>query len=272
MKYHKVWIQSDEAYVIPIGDIHMGDRNFTERSRTKLEGYIKWVYDRNNAKVILMGDLINCATRASASNPFEQNMNLEEQIEEVVKLFKPIKDKIVGAIDGNHELRLKDWCGYSPTQTICAMLGIPYLGLSAVINFQVGNKRPRHKKGPSPSDKKLRPVFNYYAYVHHTTGGGSTPGGKINRADKLRQLLLNADFYIGAHNHAIGAMPFEVTVINKINGSIEKLRQFIINSGAYLDWDESYAEQMQLPPTKMGSVRIRLEGREHIGKDVHISI
>ena len=35
--------------IIPIGDIHMGDKSFTEESLKKLKGYIEYIKTHSNA-------------------------------------------------------------------------------------------------------------------------------------------------------------------------------------------------------------------------------
>ena len=171
--------------LIPIGDCHMGDKAFTEDSLSKLKGYINYIKEHVNAYCFLMGDLCNCATLDSKSSPFAQNMDVNAQIKEIVKLFAPIKKKILGAIDGNHELRLERYCGYSPTISICERLEIPYFKNSAVIIFRLCC---HGKKDSSP-----RATFT--GYFHHTTGGGSSMGSKINKPEQLRSLIGNCDFY-----------------------------------------------------------------------------
>ena len=262
MKYVICRLPYKYAYLIVIGDLHIGDRGFGEESKEKLRGYLEWVRDRPNARVFLNGDLLNCATRVSATSPFDQDMPLKEQIEMVVNYLKPIKKKIIGAIDGNHEQRLSDYCGYSPTISICDRLGFPYFGDSAVVNFQVGI----HKRGSGRENARI----SYLGYFHHTTGGGATVGGKINRVDKMRQLVINCDFYCGSHNHMLGAVPVAVPYVDRINGCIVLLKQFLIDCGGYLEWSDSYAERKQLPPQKIGSPRIRLDGT--FKKDLHVSL
>jgi len=256
-----------DIYLVPIGDVHMGDEAFTKESRKKLEGYIDWVKKTRNAYIVLMGDLINVATLTSPTSPFKQNMNMTTQIENIVKLFTPVKDKILGVITGNHEQRLEKSCGYNPTITICDRLGLnngQYLGASGVIVFSLHDR-------------------NFTGYFHHTTGGGNTIGGKMNRASKLREIIPNCDFYAGAHNHMLGCVHSQVYSIAHSTKSreyrIEPIRQMIIDTGGYLDYPDSYAEQMMLSPVKMGSPRIHLFTKEKITdssvineKDIHVSI
>jgi len=272
MKIQVLKTNRNHIYVVPLGDLHVGSLHFTKKSEEKLRGYVKWIKNTPGAYTVLMGDLINCATLGSPSNPFEQNMDLSEQIETVVELLKPIKHKILGAISGNHESRLEGYAGYNPTISICDRLGVYYLGYDGVIIFRLGCHSS--KKG-----KQRNPRATFSGYFHHTTGGGSTIGGKINRVDKLRDIVVDADFYCGAHNHLLGCVHTAVRRINPTKGTVDELRQMIIDTGGYLSYDGSYANKKQLPPLKLGSPRIRLavkrkksNGKEIVTKDIHVSL
>ncbi len=258
-----VWIKQKEAYIVPIGDIHLGDNAFTDESERKLKGYIEWVRKRQNARIILMGDIFNVSTRISKTTPF-QKMSLKDEMDYAIELFRPVRKKIIGAIDGNHEYRATDFMDYSPLIPFCHYLGVRYFQYSAVFRIGVGVDNKGRAGKP-----ELRPNVNYLIYAHHTTGGGSTVGGRINRVDKLRQILVNADIYLGAHNHALISAPVEGFICDVRSGNISRIRQYIIDCGSYLDWNESYAEMRMYPPQKLGSPRIRLDGRK---KDVHVSL
>jgi len=253
MKYGECRINSDYAYVLPISDCHIGDEAFEGEGYQLLKNNIDWVANEPNARVFLNGDILNVATRFSATSPFEQRMNLSQQIEFATKLFKPIADKIVGCINGNHENRLEDFVGYSPLTPICHELKIPYYRHSAVMVYIVGGGNG----------------IAYSMYMHHTTSGGNTPGGKMNRVDKLRQLVSNCDAYIGSHNHQLGVIPVTTRTVDVIHKKIIIQRQMLIDSGSYLTWNDSYAEAKMLPPAKLGSPRIRLNGGR---RDIHVSV
>jgi len=253
MKYGECRISADYGYVLPISDCHIGDVAFEGEGYQLLRDNIEWIRKEPNARVFLNGDILNVATRFSASSPFEQSMNLQQQVEFATKMFKPIADKIVGCIDGNHELRLQDFVGYSPLTPICHELKIPYFKHSAVMVFIVG-------KGKG---------IAYSGYFHHSTGGGATPGGKMNRVDKLRQLMCNCDFYVASHNHQLGVIPVTTRAVDVIHKKIIVQRQVLIDSGSYLSWNDSYAEAKMLPPAKLGSPRVRIDGKK---RDIHVSV
>jgi hypothetical protein len=266
--------KDSSIHLYAIGDCHIGDKCFGKESRRKLQGYIKWIKETPNAYAVLMGDIVNCATMTSPSSPFAQDMTLAEQIAKAVYYFDPIKDKILGAIDGNHEQRLSRFSGFSPTISICERLGIHYLQASAVIIFRLGC---RPTKEASSSGSRA----SFAGYFHHTTGGGATVGGKLNRVEKLTGIVADADFYCGSHNHLLAASHHTIKVIDRTLSRVENLRQILVDCGGFLEWDGSYAEEKELGILKIGSPRINMfiKRRHRKGdadnetvKDIHVSI
>jgi len=263
MRAVKHWVKDPVCYLYPISDVHLGSKDFDEESEDKLCGYLRWIEKTPEARAVLVGDILNTATLTTKGSPHEQRLDLQEQLDLAFKLFKPIKGKIIGASDGWHETVLQRYVGYSPTVTLCNLLGIEYFGYSGVTVLGVG----QHRQG----NRKPFPDCSYVIYQHHTTGGGATPGGKINRVDRLRLIVANADVYLGAHNHALGAMPVETYIVDERTGLIAPKRQLLVDCGGYVAWDGSYAEAMQLPPLKRGSARIRFNGSGD-RKDVHVDL
>ena len=232
-------IKEDHGYIIPISDLHYGDKAFTKNSLKILKGNLEWVKERPNARIVLVGDIFNGATRDSKTTPFEQPAS---EFQEVVELFKPYADKIVTAIDGNHEARLEDFANFSMMNAFCMQLGIPYSNKSVAINFKINLRS---------DGKRFRE--QYVGYFHHTTGGGKTMGSKLNRVETMTTLLSNADFYVGGHHHGLMASPIITKEFNVRTNKVEDRRQLLVGSGGYLEWDGSYAEAMMLRPLKIGS-------------------
>lgn len=265
MKVLQYDFKESEIDVLGIGDIHIGDKGFNAESKRKLKEYINWVKKHKNAYVFLMGDILNCATITSKSSVFQQDLGLDKQIDYAVKIFEPIKDRILGAITGNHESRMERHSDYNPLITVCSRLGIRYCGYSAVVKFRVG--LVRKKRNPT----NLEYQQSYIGYFHHTDGGGATIGGKMNRVDKLRQVVSNADFYCGAHNHMLGVAFASIFYYEHKDNTIKSKKQLLVDTGGYLAYRESYAEQKMLPPMKIGSAKINLSGRQY-NHDVHCSV
>ncbi len=267
MRVKTIKINFNDAYLLPFSDFHVGDKGFTKKSEQKVKGYVKWIKDTPNAYVILNGDLVNCATMRSPSSPFDENMTLPKQINKVVSLLEPIKERILGAVDGTHENNLIKYVSYSPTISICDRLGIEYMGSSAIYILRLGTKN-------NHTSRKAFTVF-----THHTTGGGRTEGSRLNRVILLRDIVPNCDAYIGSHSHTLLSCHKILNVLNTTTAKLDTIRQLFCISGGYLEWNESYAERMMLAPAKIGSPRIhfmvkrkRVDGKETVSKDTHISV
>ena len=256
-----VEIPDSKAYLVPMGDLHIGDKGFDKTSIKHVKGYVKWVKERKNARVFLMGDIMNTATVTSKSSVFQQNMSLNEQLAFARELFEPIKEQIVGAIEGNHEDRLEAFAGMSATEVLCNYLDVKHCGYSAILSIKVGKKK---RLG------KLKNRMQYTGYMHHTTGGGSTLGSKVNRVAKLTDIVTNGDFYCGAHNHALFVVKdFIRFKYDKYNEAVTENEAYIVGCGGYLNWHGNYPEKMGLLAVGRGSPRIRLDG---IKKDVHAGV
>jgi hypothetical protein len=256
MIYHQHLIESNECQLIPYGDIHLGDRAFNKESQDKLKANLEKTYKNPNARVILMGDIFNCSTRQSATSPYEQIH--EQELDIGIQYFEKIakQGKIIGALDGNHEERLMDFANFSIMNAFCKALNIPYLGTSVALELVVGkrNKLTRHGS------------VSYQVYAHHTSGGGGTLGSKVNRTDKLRELLVGADVYLGGHNHQLHSVRASHKLMDTKSKQIISRDQYIVGCGSYLEWNNSYAERKQLAPNHLGSPVITFKaGKRDIG-------
>ena len=257
MRYLTCQIPEDHGYLIPIGDIHWGDQSFQKEGKKKLKGYCDWVMERPNAYIFLMGDIYNVAGRNESTSPFESDIN---EYEQAADFFEPYKSRVLGAILGNHEFRIQDEFGINPLQLFCRALKIPYCHYSAVIRFKVGKRQ----------NSGNRYFQNYFVYCHHTTGGGSTIGGRLNRVVKLGEIVEGCDVILGAHSHQLAAAPRDVFYPSN-QGGIQKRRIWYVGCGGYLEYENSYAEKGMMMPAKTGSPRIRFSGQQY-KHDVHVSI
>ena len=103
----------DHIYLIPIGDFHVGDPSAlggsTEEGKyatKKFRSMVQYIKDKPYAYTFLMGDLFDAVTKTSLGSVYEQEYNLKTAKEFLTAELEPIKDKILGAIDGNHEERV----------------------------------------------------------------------------------------------------------------------------------------------------------------------
>jgi hypothetical protein len=253
-----VSIPEDHGYLIPIGDLHRGDRHLTSRGLNKLKGYLDWVMSKPNAYVFLMGDILNVASRVSATNPFE-SMSGDDEYAKSVELFKPYAKRIVGCITGNHEQRMHKMFGFNPLRPFCNELGITYCGFSAAIRVRVGQR----KESVNQYEQ------NYWGFAHHGAGGGGTLGAALNKKVKLQEIVHGMDWYMAGHDHQLIAGTRNVLLPKR--DRIVHQRVHYVDTGSFLDWDGSYAEEAAMAISKQGSPRLRFDGREN-HHDMHVSL
>lgn len=253
-------IPQDHGYLIPLGDLHRGDRHLTERGLSKLKGYMDWVMGRPNAFIFLMGDILNVASRTSKTNPFE-SMSGNDEYQKAVELFLPYASRIIGCITGNHEQRMYKDYGFNPLQPFCNELGVPFCGFSAAIKLRLG-KRKRAKSGDQYEQV-------YWGFAHHGNGGGGTLGAALNKKVKLQEIVHGMDFYMAGHDHQLVCGTRNVLLPKR--DTIVHQRVHYIDTGSFLDWNGSYAEEAAMAVSKQGAPRLRFDGRDG-HHDLHVSI
>ena len=242
----------DYIYLLPISDLHLGDPNCNIE---KFLGYRDWLEETPNAYTLLNGDILNTAIKDSVSDIYTETMSPQEQIKKAVELFSPVKDKILGVVNGNHERRISKIAGIDITEVMADRLGVWYAGDEVFIKLRFGRK---------PNKKPVA----YTIYSTHGFGSGRTVGSKVNNLQKLSDIVL-ADLYIASHTHFMTAHQDIYLVPDTRNNNIMKVKRTFVSSGAFLDRGRGYGVQKGYPACKLGSPRIRLDGTR---RDCHVSI
>lgn len=257
MKIHDVDLSQElEAiYITPMSDLHIGDPSFDS---VKFHGYRKWVEDTPNAYIVLNGDILNTATKSSVSDIYAETMNPKEALNTAVKLFEPVKDRILCLVGGNHERRIYKESGIDISEVLASKLGVHYAGDECYLKIRLGKATGRGGNG--------KPIA-YTVYVTHGHGGGRTMGAKVNNLQRLADIVL-ADIYIMSHVHTMTAHQDVYLVPDTRNNNLLEIKRTFVSSGAFLKRG-GYAVTHAYPHNKIGTVRLRLSGTR---KDVHVSI
>ena len=117
--------QFDKSITIyPICDVHLGA---LEHNKEEWEKFVNKIQSEPNSYIILVGDLINNATRSSVSNVFDDIMRPMEQKDKMVQYLEPLKDRIICGVPGNHERRSGKDADNDPMYDIMCKLGLEEL-------------------------------------------------------------------------------------------------------------------------------------------------
>src|SRR5574344_1352154 len=109
-----------------------------------IQGLIEHIRATENAYCILGGDLMDTAISSSIGDTYGASIQPMEQLKTCVKLFEPIKDKILCILPGNHENRVYKSDGIDMTALMAAQLGLSerYTDTTALlfVRFGLNNK------------------------------------------------------------------------------------------------------------------------------------
>jgi predicted phosphodiesterase len=229
----------------PMADLHIGDSSSDYKSILERIDYIK---KTDNAYCILDGDLMDTAIASSVGDTYGANLQPMEQLKQCVKIFEPIKDKILAVLPGNHEGRVYKSDGLDITELMCSQLGIlqKYSPTTALLFVRFGK-----------SGNHNRPQL-YTIYVTHGSGGGRREGGKINRLADLASIV-DADIYVHAHTHLPVVFKEAFFRVSGSNSSVSLVDKLFVNSAASLNYG-GYGDRQGFKPASKQSPVIYLHG------------
>jgi UDP-2,3-diacylglucosamine pyrophosphatase LpxH len=234
----------DSIELLPLADLHVGD------SKMKLnyfKEFIEYVQAQPNRYVLCGGDLMNNAIKSSVSNVYNESMPPSQQKKWLKTELKPIADRILVFVEGNHEARTSKDTDMRPTEDLAEYFnkGNAYVEDEAILKITFGS---RHKG----SNKRQC----YSVYITHGSGGGKRPGSALNNMEMLA-LGTEADIYIMGHVHKKIAYKNGYRKLNLYRNKVtETERLFVYTS----HWSEfgGYAAKKLFTPSALGTVPIIL--------------
>lgn len=241
----KVLGNHDFVEIRPISDTHIGDPLFDD---LLLQQEIDWVLAEDFRYLVLNGDIMNMATKHSVSNSYDSVMTPHEELKYARTLFKRARKKILGVTAGNHEDRILKNDGIDIAEELAISLGTSYCREGLLLKIKFGKRKTNSKPQ----------VYTFY--MTHGFTGSRTVGGKANRLEKLRKIVVS-DVYIVSHSHQKVFFKKKLFIPDLRNNKITEKIQTFINTGAYLRYGK-YGQRKSYDPTDLGTLTIRLYAKE----------
>jgi predicted phosphodiesterase len=238
MKYIKSNFVGNECVVYPLGDWHLGSEHCDEKLIRKT---IEEIKANKNARIILMGDLSETATKDSVgAGVYEQKENAQQTMMTIKSILWEVRDRIDGIVTGNHEERIYKTSGFDITLYLAQILGIEdkYMRYQGVVAYTL-NKR------------------TFTINVWHGSGGGGSAGASLNKLQRQADYI-NCDIYLMGHVHKRQVHTKTMFLCDTRNNKIVKQDQYFIVTGSTLDYENSYAEMVGLVPSMKGFTKIVL--------------
>ncbi len=254
--------QFSQIYLVPLSDWHIGDRNVAV---DVIQGYIDWIKEHDNAFTILNGDLMNCATKETAAELYDDLVTPDKSYDVVFKMCEPIKDKILMITRGNHEENIYRKVGADYMARLAHDLGdIPYKPDGGLLGMRMCLHTRHHL---------------CYAYATHGWGGARTIGAKVKKAQDLLSVA-NADIYILSHDHTQNVNRGNIIEPPRALVSFTRpcytttRRKLFVNTGGFINYG-GYIQRKGYTPQDLGTPRIRIELKHDHNDDyfdLHCSI
>jgi len=241
--------KSESFEILFIGDVHVGHKNAELKIFKNVVDYVK---SHENAFWIGMGDYADAVVPKDEKR-FDFDMidkrflTPEEQYNYIYESFKPIADKCIILLTGNHDDVLREKYYHDWVDELAYKLNVPYGGINAYIRL----------------------IFNYdnscrtiNIYVHHGYFTGRTKSGQINRVEDMRNIFEDAKIYAMGHVHELAFTTTQALYLNKNMKVCENVRYFILTGGflrGYVENSISYIEKRMLKPTRLGSAKILIK-------------
>jgi len=230
----------DYAEVLFIGDAHYGSPQFDQvRFLQQLEYCLK-----NRLYVLLMGDLLEMATRTSVGAGIYQQEHIgQSQFEQMAEWLKPLADKglILGLLNGNHEDRVYQATGINVSKALARELEIPYLGDACWNIFSVNRQK-------------------YTVYSLHGRTGARFDGTALLALERI-SASFDADLVCMGHAHK--TINSSIVSQSVVNGVVKEFKKHLLITGSYLKYDGGYAQVVGLPISKMGSPKCKFYSSKH---------
>lgn len=160
-----------------VADVHIGAR---ECDLDGFEKFIKRIAEDDDSYIVLCGDLISNGIKDSLTNVYDEAIPPQSQVDLAVELLRPISDKILGCVSGNHERRSKKHVDINPMLYICSLLQIPEVYRENMAFVRINLERGKTK--------------DHYALL-------LTHGKTANKRRQFAYAVEGVDAIISGHTH-----------------------------------------------------------------------
>lgn len=237
--------------LIPLADAHYGSAEFNE---TLWHRTIKRIQDDPDCYCCLVGDLIDNTLKSSPGSVFEATASPGEQKEWLYNELLPIKDKILGAVGGNHERRTSKEADNDPLYDVMLRLGREDVYRQNICFMQIRMTYIAADKQKG-RDKTVRQRVAFSFAITHGAGGGQYIGSSANRVQNFGMAIEGIDCLITAHTHK--PVTFPVTKLLFNNGTIVRKQFVVAVASSFLNYG-GYPVQKLLPPTAQTTTEIMM--------------
>lgn len=248
---------NEDITIIPVYDLHVGSEHF---QKDRWEAFVKRVESDPSIRLIVGGDMMDNGLRNSLTLPYEQTMRPREQKAYLVETLKPIADRCLCGISGNHEYRSVKESDDNPLFDVFAKLDIEdrYRENGAFLFLTFGERIKDNGKELSGDSRPY-----YCIFVHHGSGGGMYIGSQTYKQERFGGMVEGLDILITGHTHKPITFPSGKLVCDPRNKKVTVKEFRVVTANSWLDYG-GYAMRKMLSPVSTTMTEILLGGKRKI--------
>lgn len=259
--------KKDPSKIIPFSDIHIGAAGV---NKVYFKNTIEWIRKTPNTYAIGLGDYCDCIDMKdkrfdikAVDKSFIKDLDniAYAEVDWMVKALKPIQNKILCLIPGNHEDKLRTRYSVDVMRTLHDELEVPVGDYMTYFRLKF-NKKQFHTS----------PV-NFF--LQHGFFAGRKVGGKANQIIDLAGNY-EADVYLLGHSHDLFAVTVDKLCLPSSGMTPIKRKKVFINTGTFMETTSkggtSYSEQKAYPVAKIGTARLDIYPNHRPRPDIHVRI
>lgn len=211
----------------------------------KFKAHIQELVKDPNARIVLGGNLFFFPS-GPAKYREEYSPSYLEQTQILVELLSPIKNKIIGAIDGSEEIKIFEKDGFLATQELMKELGLKerYFGQMAEIDFEFKNSYTKN------TSKVVNMLFDHGFLSANVT---STVAKK---SEGLRKKIIGKDFYFTSHYNKLFIE--KIANLESVNSQMVKKPCYVVSVGGYRDYPNRLTSNRNVSPSNTDNGLIRV--------------
>ncbi len=248
ISYQIQYSQKNEIKIHCIGDIHGGIKHCAE---SMVKAKVQEIKEDPHAYWIGMGDYGEFITSKDPRWDIEvvsswlHKSNIARDLEKwVINLFKPIKHKCIGLIEGNHEDSIRIHNDDDVQTNICEGLGVRNLGVTCIVRFTF-NRR---------NSNETHVIKGLFA---HGAGFAVTKGTKMNRLERVMNIYPTCRMVAVGHMHDKIILELPYLDTNENEEILQYVRVGAVTGSWFKTYEQgvraSYGEKKGYPPTTLGS-------------------
>jgi len=211
----------------------------------KFKAHIQELAKDPNARIVLGGNLFYFP---GGSEKFreEYSPSYLEQASILAELLMPIKNKIIGAIDGSEEIKIFEKDGFNASLALMENLGYKerYFGQMAEIDFEFKNSYTKN------SPKTVNMLFDHGFLSANVT---STVAKKT---EGLRKKIMGKDFYFTSHYNKLFIE--KIATLESVNSQMVKKPCYVVSVGGYRDYPNRLTSNRNVSPSNTDNGLIRV--------------